>query len=180
MDTPTEGEIWLDTVNLPQLGDAQLTRIRRERIGFVFQFFNLLSTLTVAENVAVPLELNPERPLQDHQRQERVGQLLETVHLGHRASFFPATLSGGEMQRVAIARALATDPDVILADEPTGNLDSENGLAVLQLLQRISRERGKTILMATHSEEAAQFAHRIIRMRDGQILSDQPVPSAGS
>lgn len=168
MDQASEGEIWLDGTNLVQLGEGQLTELRRDRIGFVFQFFNLLSTLTVFENVALPLQLS--RRFSAKELRKKVDAILKTVDLSDRAEFYPARLSGGEMQRVAIARALIHEPEIILADEPTGNLDSENGKIVLEMLRRISQEEGRTIVMATHSEEAAQVATRILRMRDGRIL----------
>jgi putative ABC transport system ATP-binding protein len=168
MDRPSQGEIWIGETNLSQMDDADLTRVRRERIGFIFQFFNLLSTLTVFENVALPLQLT--RRFSSQEIRSRVLSILKTVDLAGRMDFYPARLSGGEMQRTAIARALVHQPDIILADEPTGNLDSENGQIVLEMLRRIAQENEKTILMATHSEEAAHYAGRTIRMRDGRIL----------
>ncbi|MBY0402983.1 MAG: ABC transporter ATP-binding protein, partial [Cyanobacteria bacterium] len=143
MDTPTSGSVWVDQENLSQLDDAGLTRLRREKIGFVFQFFNLLSTLTVEENVLLPLQLS--RSLSPQEDANKVQEILARVDLSQRRHFFPARLSGGEMQRVAIARALIHQPKIILADEPTGNLDSENGLIILELLRRIAQEQDKTI-----------------------------------
>jgi len=167
IDRPTEGQVLIAGEKLFEKTEKELTHFRREKLGFIFQFFNLLSTLTAAENVALPLDLDPN--LKESERQGAVKAILERVGMSHRADFYPAQLSGGEMQRVAIARALVHQPQIILADEPTGNLDTENGESILQLLTQLSREDGQTILMATHSEEAAQSAHRVIRMRDGLI-----------
>jgi len=167
IDRPTEGEVLIRGEAVFQQDEKTLTRFRRQQLGFIFQFFNLLTTLTVRENVALPLDLDPS--LSESERSNAVSAMLERVGMSHRADFFPAQLSGGEMQRVAIARALVHQPHIILADEPTGNLDTENGEAVLQLLKSLSQEGGQVILMATHSEEAAAYANRIIRMRDGKI-----------
>jgi putative ABC transport system ATP-binding protein len=170
IDRPTEGQVLIAGENLFGKSEKDLTHFRRERLGFVFQFFNLLSTLTAAENVALPLDLAPS--LKEAERRQRVQAILERVGMSHRADFYPAQLSGGEMQRVAIARALVHQPQIVLADEPTGNLDTENGKSILQLLSQLSREDGQTILMATHSAEAAQQADRIIRIRDGKVQHD--------
>lgn len=167
LDEPTGGQVLFHGEPLFGKSEKALTEFRRKELGFIFQFFNLLSTLTVRENVSLPLDLDDRLPEAD--RRKRVNAILERVGMSHRADFFPATLSGGEMQRVAIARALVHQPKVILADEPTGNLDTENGTAILKLLREVSEQEGPIILMATHSEEAAACAHRIIRMRDGQI-----------
>jgi putative ABC transport system ATP-binding protein len=169
IDTPTQGALWIDERNVSQLDDAALTRLRGETMGYVFQFFNLLSMLTVSENIALPLGLNgvPHKEIQ-----ARVTELLDEVGLTHRRDHFPAQLSGGEMQRVAIARAVAHRPKLILADEPTGNLDTENGEKIMALLKNLSKNQGCTLIMATHSEEAAQAADRIIHIRDGQLISD--------
>jgi putative ABC transport system ATP-binding protein len=176
LDHPNSGHVLLDGVSLLSQDDATLTRFRRERVGFIFQFFNLLSTLTVAENVALPLELDPT--ISEKAAREAVAVMLERVGMSHRAAFYPAQLSGGEMQRVAIARALIHKPSIILADEPTGNLDTENGEALLTLLRDIARTERPIILMATHSEEAARSASRILRMRDGLCVADEPVAYA--
>lgn len=167
IDQPTDGKVLIQGKAVFQQNETALTDFRRKELGFIFQFFNLLSTLTVSENVSLPLDLDDS--LSEATRQQKVKAILERVGMSHRAEFFPSQLSGGEMQRVAIARALVHQPKIILADEPTGNLDSENGTAILQLLREISTENGQVILMATHSEEAAACAHRVIRMRDGQI-----------
>lgn len=175
MDQPTSGDIFMHVptgrVNLSQMDDAGLTVFRREQVGFVFQFFNLLSTLTVRENVALPLELGGAKGrMREADRVRKVGEFLALVNLSERSDFFPAQLSGGEMQRAAIARALIHDPALILADEPTGNLDTENGSVILHLLKTIAKEQGKTIVMATHSEDAASYADRVIRIRDGRLV----------
>ena len=169
MDVPSRGGVTLDGVALNELSEEGLARVRRTSIGFVFQFFNLLPTLTVRENVALPLLLDGER---DAQSRERAKALLDRVGLADRASHFPAQLSGGEMQRAAVARAVITEPKLVLADEPTGNLDTENGAGIMNLLAEMNRELRITILLATHSEESASFASRTIRMRDGLIHDD--------
>ena len=166
MDRPTSGRVLIDSVDVAGLDDDALTRLRRERIGFVFQFFNLLPTLTLAENVALPLQLagRPER-----ETAERAQALIERVGLAHRAGHYPQQLSGGEMQRAAIARAVVHAPALLVADEPTGNLDSENGARVLELLSELNRDMGVTMLLATHSSETASIAHRTVHMRDGVV-----------
>jgi len=169
VDLPTSGEVRIEGQPTRRMSDADLSRLRRTRIGFVFQFFNLLPTLTVAENIAVPLWLDGKNPAGG--AGERPTELLELVELAAKARLFPHQLSGGEMQRVAIARALVHEPALILADEPTGNLDSGNAEVVLRLLERISREMGGTVLMATHSREAAESASRVIPMRDGRLTT---------
>jgi len=166
MDRPSSGEVRLDDMPLNSLSDDELTTVRRERVGFVFQFFNLLPTLTALENVALPLLLSglPERAAD-----RRAAAWLDRVGLAARARHFPQQLSGGEMQRVALARALAHTPALLIADEPTGNLDSENGALVLQLLQALNRETGIALLLATHAPEVAASAHRVVCMRDGRF-----------
>jgi putative ABC transport system ATP-binding protein len=166
IDRPTKGSVRLDDVQLDTLSEEEMTRLRRKKIGFVFQFFNLLPTLSVLENIALPLLLDGAVERQANQLAEN---LLVRVGLEKRASHYPAELSGGEMQRTAVARALIINPKLVLADEPTGNLDSENGEQVMKLLAEINRDLGVTIILATHSDEAAQYTHRIIRMRDGLI-----------
>lgn len=169
MDTPTRGRICCNGVALDTLSEAALAQFRRRRVGFVFQFFNLLPTLTVGENVALPLLLDG---VAERQARERAEQLLARVGLGGRMTHFPAELSGGEMQRAAVARAVVYPPELVLADEPTGSLDSANGEQVMQLLSELNRELGVTILLATHAEETARYARRTIRLRDGVIESD--------
>ncbi len=172
MDQATGGRVWLDGIALDALTEEATARVRRQKIGYVFQFFNLLPTLTVAENVALPLLLDSAAA--DHIR-ERTAALLDRVGLSKRAAHFPAQLSGGEMQRAAVARALINQPALVLADEPTGNLDSENGEQVMRLLAELNRELSITILLATHSEEAAAHTQRLLRLRDGRLQSDEQV-----
>jgi putative ABC transport system ATP-binding protein len=168
IDKPTSGAIIIDDADVTQMDEGQLTLLRREKIGFVFQFFNLLSTLTARENVELPLDLaNKYSP---KELRTRVDALLNEVGLLDRAEFYPAQLSGGEMQRIAVVRAIVHNPQIILADEPTGNLDTTNGLQILAMLKNLCRDRGETILMATHSTEAAAFADIVVQMKDGQIV----------
>ena len=167
MDRPSRGRVLLNDTVISALGEEALARLRRTRVGFVFQFFNLLPTLSVLENVALPLMLAGAR---DREVRERAGALLERVGLAARAGHFPAELSGGEMQRAAVARALVAEPELVLADEPTGNLDSENGEQVMRLFAELNRELQITILLATHSQESALHTHRTIRMKDGLIV----------
>ena len=169
MDFPSRGVVLLDGVALNELGEEALARVRRTKIGFVFQFFNLLPTLTVAENVALPLLLDGAS---ENKSRDRVNALLDRVGLAARADHFPAQLSGGEMQRAAVVRAIIAEPKLVLADEPTGNLDTENGTQVIRLLADLNRELGVTVVLATHSDEAARYASRTIRMRDGMIHQD--------
>jgi len=164
MDRPTRGEVRLLGQPTSALSDEALTRLRRRQVGFVFQFFNLLPTLTVQENIELPMLLEGRRDYG-----WRVRELLIQVELVQRASDYPHQLSGGEMQRVAIARALVHEPAVLIADEPTGNLDSANARTVLRLLSRAAKDMGATVILATHSREAAAFADRLLFMRDGGI-----------
>ena len=168
MDRPTGGEVRLLGQPTLALSDDALTRLRRRQVGFVFQFFNLLPTLTVQENVELPLLLDGRRD-----GAAAVQRVLEQVELWERRRDYPHQLSGGEMQRVAIARALAHGPAVLIADEPTGNLDNATAQTVLELLARTRRELGVTVLLATHSREAAAFADRLLLMRDGRIESEK-------
>lgn len=169
LDRPTAGQVLLAGQAIETYSDDRLSAFRRRRLGFIFQFFNLLPTLTALENVALPLLLDG-KPMREIAPKAR--ELLGMIGLGHRVDHRPDQLSGGEMQRVAIARALVTDPLLILADEPTGNLDTKTGTTVLELLARMARERGQTILMVTHDPRAASFGDRLVRMRDGLIESD--------
>jgi len=170
MDLPSAGRVKIEGREINQLTEEGLTALRRERLGFVFQFFNLLPTLTVQENVELPLLLSGKSGKEGAARSRA---LLEQVQLGHRLGHYPAQLSGGEMQRAAIARAIIHQPALLIADEPTGNLDSTNGEIVLSILQQLNRESRLTILLATHSEEIAATAHRILRMKDGRMLEGQ-------
>jgi putative ABC transport system ATP-binding protein len=164
IDRPTSGRVVVDGRDLSGLSEAELTLYRRRRVGTVFQFFNLIPALTALENVALPLTLDDGA-----QSAERARALLAQVGLPEKEGAFPYELSGGQMQRVAIARAVAASPPLLLADEPTGNLDSVAGGAVLDLLADLQRERGVTVLLATHSEEAARRAGRIVRLKDGRL-----------
>ncbi len=169
LDTPTAGTIQMDGHELGSAGDDVLTEIRSKRIGFVFQQFNLIPTLSASENVA--LAMAPHRPSKA-EREERAEELLARVGLGHRLEHLPSRLSGGEQQRVAIARALSNRPEVIVADEPTGNLDSESAGGVMGLLIELQRRDGVTVIVATHDPEVAQHASRHLRLRDGAIIED--------
>ena len=167
LDTPSDGEVTLGGRKLAHMSDDEVTIIRRRQVGFVFQFYNLLPTLSAAENVALPLLIDGKR-LGDYAA--RVDELLDLVGLGGRRDHRPDQLSGGEQQRVAIARALVTEPMIVLADEPTGNLDSKSGKEVLGLLRRACDEKGQTIVMVTHDPYAASFAERVVFLRDGQMV----------
>jgi putative ABC transport system ATP-binding protein len=168
IDLPTAGEVRIDGVALTGLSERNRTLFRRDHVGFVFQFFNLIPTLTVEENLLLPLELSGRETAADH---ARARSLLAEVGLADRAGMYPDRLSGGEQQRVAVARALSHDPAVVLADEPTGNLDRETGRSVLALLERLAREVGKTVLIVTHSEEAVPLADRVMVLRDGVLAA---------
>jgi putative ABC transport system ATP-binding protein len=168
LDTPDEGEIWIGDLPLHRAGDAALTRHRRFDLGIVFQFFNLLPAMTVAENVELPLLLRGDPA---GRSQARVKEVLDLVGLSSRSTHFPHQLSGGEMQRVAIARALAGRPKLLLADEPTGNLDSTNASQVAESLLTIAAQNLTTLILVTHDEALARLASRQIRMRDGQVAS---------
>jgi putative ABC transport system ATP-binding protein len=165
MDRPTGGSVLLEGRDLARLGDGELARIRLQTVGFVFQQFNLIPTLTAAQNIEVALA---PRRLRGWARRKRAGELLESVGLAARADHLPGQLSGGEQQRVAIARALANEPTLLLADEPTGNLDSKTGEEIVDLLRTISAERGTTVVIVTHDEKIASRADRIVRMKDGR------------
>ena len=167
IDYPDKGEVRVAGVDLVQLSERDRTLFRRRHIGFIFQFFNLLPTLTVLENLLLPLELKGRITRADR---HRCAHLLEAVNLSSRASSFPDRLSGGERQRVAVARALVHEPDLILADEPTGNLDVDTGLEVIDLLDRLTRQAGKTLIMATHSREVVGVADRILTIEQGRLV----------
>jgi putative ABC transport system ATP-binding protein len=169
IDVPSSGEIWINDTNLTALNERALTLFRRDHIGFVFQFFNLIPTLTALENVSLPFELQgkPRR-----HSEQRARSLLERVGLAHRADAYPDRLSGGEQQRVAIARALIHEPFLILADEPTGNLDEETGAKVLHLLLALTRDEGNTLIMATHNPEVVPLADVVYHIHEGKLIAE--------
>ena len=169
LDRPSAGEIHLDGQLLGGLNDDDLTRARRDKIGFIFQFFNLLPTLTCVENVSLPLHL---RNWPAAKIRERAMELLGLVNLSHRLEHLPEELSGGERQRVAIARALSVYPPVLLADEPTGNLDSATGIEILKLMRDVNQQLGATVLVVTHDRGVAESCSRQISLRDGLIIED--------
>jgi putative ABC transport system ATP-binding protein len=177
LDLPTSGQIRVDNVQLETLNEKERTLFRRKKIGFVFQNYQLLPMMTVAENIALALAANktPKREMD-----EIVARLIREVNLEGKAAHFPSQLSGGQQQRVAIARALAMKPSLILADEPTGNLDRKNGQDILELLQRLNREEQITIVMVTHDRHAAAEADRILTLQDGVIVKDEAKGGIGS
>ena len=169
LDSPSEGEVTLGDAQLSQLTEYQATLARRHNVGFVFQFFNLLPTLTAEENILLPVIIDGKNP---NQYEERLKQILELVGLYDRRNHKPDQLSGGEQQRVAIARALVTEPAILLADEPTGNLDTRTGTSIMELLQRSCRELDQTVIVVTHDPRAASYAQRVIFLRDGDIVKE--------
>jgi putative ABC transport system ATP-binding protein len=173
LDKPTSGTVVLDGEEITSLDDGELTQLRRDKLGFVFQFFNLLPVLTAEENLVLPLSIAGRKP--DREWLER---LIETVGLGERRTHRPSELSGGQQQRVAVARALVSKPAVVFADEPTGNLDSKASDDVLRLLRQSVDEFGQTVIMVTHDPAAAAHADRLLVLRDGQIVSDGPPAQA--
>ncbi|MGE3342733.1 MAG: ABC transporter ATP-binding protein [Vicinamibacterales bacterium] len=166
LDAPTSGSVFIDGVNISALGEEALARLRGEKIGIVFQFFHLIPSLTALENVLVPLELAGVADAR-----ARATALLDEVGLSQRGHHYPSQLSGGEQQRVAIARALANDPAILLADEPTGNLDSTTGRHVIDLLLSVNRRQGRTLVLVTHDRELAAMADEVIAMRDGRVAA---------
>ena len=166
LDRPTSGELLVDQRLVGQMADDQVTLFRRTRIGFIFQFFNLLPTLSALENVTLPFVLDGRSK---EEAEQRATTLLDKVGLENRKDHLPEEMSGGEIQRIAVARALAFDPPILLADEPTGNLDSKTGESILSLLRQINRDAGCTIVMVTHSQEAAGYGGRTIFFRDGKV-----------
>jgi putative ABC transport system ATP-binding protein len=172
LDAPSSGSVVIDDVNITTLSEDALARLRGEKIGFVFQFFHLIPSLTAYENVAVPMEIAGAA---DADRRAHV--LLNEVGLSGRAHHYPSQLSGGEQQRVALARALANDPPILLADEPTGNLDSANGRHIMELLQQIHRARGTTLVLVTHDRDLAALADVRLMMRDGHVVERQRTAS---
>ncbi|MDX1285535.1 MAG: ABC transporter ATP-binding protein, partial [Draconibacterium sp.] len=169
LDNPTEGEYYFDGEEVGKLKERNRTMLRKGNIGFVFQSFNLIDELNVYENVELPLIY---LKLKARERKEMVEKVLERMKISHRKKHFPQQLSGGQQQRVAIARAVVANPKLILADEPTGNLDSKNGLEVMNLLTELNRE-GTTIVMVTHSLHDSEFAHRVVNLFDGQIITEE-------
>jgi len=165
LDAPTSGDVLIDGVDITRLGEDALAKLRGEKIGFVFQFFHLIPSLTAFENVAVPMEIAGARDAR-----QRAQRLLEEVGLTGRAHHYPSQLSGGEQQRVALARALANNPPILLADEPTGNLDSANGRHIMELFRDIHRSRGTTIVLVTHDADLAALADSRLILRDGRVV----------
>jgi putative ABC transport system ATP-binding protein len=167
LDRPTEGKIILDGTDISRLNDSELARLRGNKLGFIFQFFNLYPTLTALENVELPMMIIEKNK---DEREKRAMELLKIVDMEKRAEHLPSQLSGGERQRVAIARALANNPSLILADEPTGNLDSKTGNEIMKFLNRLQEKENKTIVMVTHELDIAKYAERIIHLKDGEIV----------
>jgi putative ABC transport system ATP-binding protein len=165
VDQPTSGQYYFEDHNVSSLNENERTRMRKGNIGFVFQSFNLIDDLTVFENIELPLVY---MHIRESERKKRVKAIMEQMKIGHRKNHFPQQLSGGQQQRVAIARAVVVEPKLILADEPTGNLDSKNGFEVMKLISGLNKE-GTTIIMVTHSEHDAGFAHRVVNLFDGRI-----------
>ena len=170
LDNPTSGTYYFDGKEVGSLKERQRTMVRKGNIGFVFQSFNLIDELNVYENIELPLIY---LKMKASERKEKVNQILDRMKISHRAKHFPQQLSGGQQQRVAIARAVVAGPKLILADEPTGNLDSKNGMEVMNLLTELNKE-GTTIVMVTHSQHDASFTHRVINLFDGQIVTEKP------
>ena len=175
LDRPTSGEYILDGKDVSKTSKDELARVRSEKIGFVFQGFNLLTRTTALDNVELPLLYRAKNGFKSAERHRRAMESLQAVGLGERYHHMPNQLSGGQQQRVAIARALVNDPSMILADEPTGNLDTRTSIEVMGIFQRLNKERGITILLITHEMDIAEYGTRLIRFRDGRIVADQPV-----
>ncbi len=173
LDSATSGHVYIGETDLTALGDRDLTRLRRDRVGFVFQSFNLLPTLTALENITLPMDIAGRRP-----GAEWLDRVIDTIGLRDRLGHRPAELSGGQQQRVACARALASRPDVIFADEPTGNLDSRSGAQVLGFLRSSVRDLGQTVVIVTHDANAASYADRVLFLADGRIVDDMADPTA--
>lgn len=173
LDRPTSGKVYIDGVDIYSLSDDELAEIRAKKIGFVFQMFNLVPRMTVLKNVMLPLIVNG---VPAGEREKKAREMLELVGLGDKAHRRPLELSGGEQQRVAIARALVTEPAIVLADEPTGNLDSKTGAEIVQLMKRLNREQEATFVVVTHDPEVAQETQKIFHLRDGVIVKEEEVP----
>jgi len=171
LDHPTSGQYILDGHDVSRFSRNQLAEARNQRIGFVFQGFNLLARTSALDNVELPLLYR--RGIRSSDRRERAREMLKTVGLGDRMSHYPNQLSGGQQQRVAIARSLINQPSIVLADEPTGNLDTRTSIEIMDIFQRLNREKGITIILITHEHDIAEYGHRLIRFRDGTVVSDQ-------
>ncbi|WP_042146812.1 ABC transporter ATP-binding protein [Paucisalibacillus sp. EB02] len=167
IDEPTSGRVFIQEKDINQMKDKEKSKLRRKSMGFVFQFYNLVQNLTVEENILLPVTMDKKKTV-DYK--EQLDEILEIVGLSARRKYTPRELSGGQQQRVAIARALILNPALILADEPIGNLDSKTGTEIMELFHRINKEKGITIVQVTHSEEAAEYGNRLIRMKDGMVL----------
>jgi putative ABC transport system ATP-binding protein len=165
LDRPTHGKVFINGRDVSKLDENEIARIRRKTIGFVFQFFNLIPNFTAKKNVELPMIFS-----KFPNREKRAKELLEAVGLGHRIDHYPSQLSGGEIQRVSIARSLANEPDIILADEPTGNLDSKSGREILEILKKLNKERGITLVTITHDRNIASYSRKIIYLKDGKII----------
>jgi len=176
LDIPTKGKIYLEDHDISKLSESDLAQIRGKKIGFIFQQFNLINTLSALENVALPMVF---QGVSKEERIERARNILEMVDLGDRINHKPTELSGGQQQRVAIARALANNPEVVLADEPTGNLDSKTGETVMDFLGNLNKKEGKTIIMVTHDMNVAKHAHRIEFLKDGIIVKSKKLSKGG-
>jgi len=174
LDRPTSGQYFLDGADVSRMSKDQLAAVRNKKIGFVFQGFNLLSRTSALDNVELPL-LYGGSTLKTAERHKRALEMLTAVGLGNRADHHPNQLSGGQQQRVAIARALVNNPSILLADEPTGNLDTKTSIEVMDIFQRLNRERGITVLLITHEHDIAEYGTRIVTFRDGQVVADKPV-----
>ncbi|MAM70434.1 MAG: ABC transporter ATP-binding protein [Gammaproteobacteria bacterium] len=170
IDSPDTGSVTLDGKKLTAMSEKQRTLFRRQHIGFIYQFFNLVPSLTAAENIALTLELNE---VGETESRERVEEIMQTLEIADKASRYPGQLSGGEQQRAAIARALIHQPLIVLADEPTGNLDARTGQSILQILQTLSQEKQSTLMLVTHSLEVAKSADRILTLEDGKLLEQE-------
>jgi len=169
LDVPTTGHVYLDGVDITTLSESDLARIRGLKIGFVFQAFNLYPSLSVYENIALPMRIHE---FDEDEIAKEVPKLIEKVGLAHREHHLPSQLSGGEKQRVAVARALSTKPSMVLADEPTGNLDTKTSLEIMAMFKELNEKEGKTVIVVTHEHDIAAFAKRVITLRDGKIISD--------
>lgn len=177
LDTPTDGTIFINDKDINKLKDKEKSKVRRSNIGFVFQFYNLVQNLTVEENILLPITMDGKKA-SSYERE--LDEILKIVGLTNKRKAIPSKLSGGQQQRVAIARAIISSPSIIFADEPIGNLDSKSGKEIMELFKSINKEKGITILQVTHSEEAALYGNRIIRLSDGRIIEDSNISTVSS